>query len=123
MFHMLTCFNLEHDVTIDEFHRSLATFATHLASANLIHSTGPIGRRQADTIMDTDDERDHEFFFIMSFRDRAQCDRAIQHILPRAEPAATIHEAVFSKIRDQVFICWEDMEGLTGHSSRHLHGD
>ena len=59
--------------------------------------------------MDTDSERDHQFFFIMSFRDREQCDRAVAHIYSKEEPAESIHNAVFTMIKDQVFICWEDI--------------
>jgi hypothetical protein len=59
--------------------------------------------------MDTDSERDHEYFFIMSFRDRAQCDRTAEHIYAHEEPGDSIHKSVFSKIRDEVFICWEDV--------------
>jgi hypothetical protein len=45
MFHMLTCFNLKPTITIDEFHQSIANFTTHLRNNELVHSTGPIGRR------------------------------------------------------------------------------
>ena len=109
MFHMLTCFNLRPDISIGEFQQSLAEFTAHQLELELIHSTGPVGRRQRDTIMDTDAERDHEYFFIMSFRDRAQCDRAIEYVLRREKPGETIHGAVFSKVKDQIFIAWEDL--------------
>ncbi len=109
MFHMLTCFNLDPDVSIDEFKESLAVFDAHLLDLKLIHSTGPVGRRQHHPIMDTDRERDHEYFFIMSFRDRAQCDRAVDHILPHEEPADSIHHTMHAKVCDPIFICWEDV--------------
>ena len=109
MFHMLTCFNLQPEITIDEFRQAIADLTAHLKDSELVHSTGPIGRRQSDTIMDTDSERDHEYFFIMSFRDRAQCDRAVEYILPHGEPGESIHEAVYSKVADPIFICWEDL--------------
>ena len=86
MFHMLTCFNLKPEITLDQIRQSLAEFTEHMKEVDLVHSTGPIGRRQSDTLMDTDSERDQEFFFIMSFRDRAQCDRAVKYILPDEEP-------------------------------------
>ena len=109
MFHMLTCFNLKPEITLDEIRQSLAEFTEHMKQVDLVHSTGPIGRRQRDTIMDTDSERDHDYFFITSFRDRAQCDRAVEYILPHKEPGESRHTAVFSKVRDQIFICWEDV--------------
>ena len=106
---MLTCFNLQPEVSIDEFRQSLDDFTTHLKKVELVHSTGPIGRRQRDTIMDTDDERDHEYFFIMSFRDRTQCDQSVEYILPHKEPGESIHKAVYAKVKDPIFICWEDL--------------
>ena len=109
MFHMLTCFNLKSEITLGEFRQSLAEFTEHMKKVDLVHSTGPVGRRQRDTIMDTDNERDHNYFFITSFRDRAQCDRAVEYILPDEEPAETSHTAIYSKVRDQIFICWEDV--------------
>ena len=77
--------------------------------AELIHSTGPVGRWQSDTIMDTDSERDQQFFFITSFRDRAQCDRAVRQIFAQREPGDSIHKAAYANIVDQIFICWEDL--------------
>jgi len=59
--------------------------------------------------MDTDGERNHEYFFITTFRDRAQCDQAVDYILPHEEPGEAIHKAVYSKVADPVFICWEDL--------------
>ena len=109
MFHMLSCFNLKPDRTVDEFRRAVADFTAHLKKIDLVQSTGPVGRRQTDTIMDTDGERDHQYFFIMTFRDRAQCDRAVEQIYSQTEPEDSVHQAVYSMIKDQVFICWEDI--------------
>ena len=109
MFHMLSCFNLKPDGTVDEFRRSVADFTAHLKKIDLVESTGPVGRRQTDTIMDTDSERDHEYFFIMTFRDRAQCDRAVEHIYSLTEPEDAVHKAVYALIEDPVFICGEDV--------------
>lgn len=109
MLHMLSCFDLKPGVSINDFRQALAEFSTHLEEADMLLSTGAIGRRFRDTIMDTDDERDHEYFFIMSFQDRAQCDRAIEYILPHEEPGESAHNAVYLKVQDPVFICWEDL--------------
>ena len=123
MFHMLSCFNLRPDRTVDEFRRSVAGFTAHLKKIDLVESAGPLGRRQTDTItesagplgrrqtdtiMDTDTERDHEYFFIMTFRDRAQCDGAVEHIYSLTEPEDSVHKAVYAMIENPVFICWED---------------
>ncbi len=107
---MLTCFNLRDGVTIDEFRAALNAFHEHLVEGAFVHATGPVGQRQRHEVMDTDDERDHEYFFIMTFRDRAQCDRAVEYIYRHDEPAESIHHRVYEKIADPVFICWEDVE-------------
>ena len=60
MFHLLSCFNLKAGITIDEFRYSLADHTAHQQALDLVDSTGLIGRRQSDTIMDTDNERDHQ---------------------------------------------------------------
>ena len=109
MFHMLSCFNLKPDRTVDEFCRSVADFTAYLKKIDLVQSAGPVGRRQTDTIMDTDSERNHEYFFIMTFRDRAQCDRAVERIYSQTEQEGAVHKAVHAMIEDQVFICWEDI--------------
>ena len=109
MFHMLTCFNLKPEVSMEEFRQSLIKFTAHLSEIELVDSTGPIGRRQRHPIMDTDSERDHEYYFIMSFRDRAQCDRSVAYILRHKEPAESIHSAVYSSVKDPIFICGEDL--------------
>jgi hypothetical protein len=109
MFHMLTCFDLEPEASLDEFREALARFTRHMKDIDLVERTGPIGRRQRHPIMDTDDERDHEYYFIMSFRDRFQCDRAVEYILPRKQPVESIHSAVHTRVKDPIFICWEDV--------------
>ena len=94
---------------MDGFRQSLTDFTAHLGEIELVHSTGPIGRRQRHEVMDTDSERDHEYYFITSFRDRPQCDRSVEYILRHTEPAESIHRAVYSSVKDPIFICWEDL--------------
>ena len=110
MFHMLTCFNLKPGVEIETFRDALDRFVDHMRSVGLVEGAGPIGRRQSDTIMDTDDERDHEYFMVMSFRDRAQSDDAVDLMRKHQDPSETVHHAVYSRAKDMVFICWEDIE-------------
>jgi hypothetical protein len=107
---MLTCFNLQPGRKIGDFQRAIIGFSTHMQNLGLLHSMSPIGRRQTNTIMDTDTERDHQYFFTMSFRDREQCDQAVAHIVPHEAPTDDLHTAVYAGIKDQVFICWEDIE-------------
>ncbi len=110
MFHMLTCFDLTPDVEIGAFRAAYSDFVAHLQSIGLVEGTGPIGRRQSDTPMDTDSERDHEYFVIMSFRDRAQVDVAYAQFLSRQEPTNSIHHKVQTMMQNPVFICWQDVE-------------
>ncbi len=109
MFHMLSCFDLESSSTIDEFQQSLTRFVAHLRERDAVVSVGAIGRRQKHPIMDTDNERSQEFYFILSFRDRNQCDHAVSLIAPHQEPEESIHIAVTSRMTNGVFICWEDV--------------
>ncbi len=110
MFHMLTCFNLQPGISIKQFQTALDELSERMVGLGLLHSTGPIGRRQRHPVMDTDDERNHEFFFMMSFADRQQCDRAVEHMSPRDGPDDALHRATYGKVRDPIFICWEDIE-------------
>ncbi len=110
MFHMLTCFDLKPDVEIGAFGAALADYTVHLQELDLVESNGPIGQRQSDTILDTDGERHHQFFTTMSFRDRSQADAAVDYIKAHTEPGHSIHHAVYSKVQNQIFICWQDMD-------------
>ena len=109
MFHMMSCFNLRPGVSIQAFSETMAVLFEQLRGQDLVESMGPIGRRQDDTPMDTDQERDHQYFFILSFRDREQCDRSYDHILARLEPEKSRHQDMLSKVEDPVFICFEDI--------------
>ena len=107
---MLTCFNLKPGESIESFRDALGELTAHLKEKSLVDTVGPIGLRQRDTIMDTDDERDHQYFFIMSFTDRAQCDRSVEYMYREEEPADTLHKRTYGKIEDPVFISWLDIE-------------
>ena len=109
MFHMLSCFNLKPGTTIGAFQRSLTELDEYLRNIDLVLTTGPIGRREHHPVMDTDSERDHEFFMIMTFRDRTQCDHSVEHVKCGEEPGNSLHCAVWQKVKDPVFICWEDV--------------
>jgi len=111
MFHMLSCINLKSDISIAEFRDALAEMTAFLQSKDLLQETGPIGRRIRHPVMDTDAERNHEYFFVMSFADRAQCDQAVAHVYRHEDPGHSIHQAVFDAVADDaVFICWEDVD-------------
>ena len=108
--HMLTAFNLVQGATLAEFRDALDRLTEHMVSLDMLEETGPLGRRVRDTIMDTDEDRKQEYFFIMTFRNRAQCDRAVDYILPRKEPGDSVHRGVEALVRDPVFLCWQDLD-------------
>ena len=111
MFHMLSCINLKPGLSIEDFRDAVTEMTVLLQGQDLLHETGPIGRRARHPVMDTDAERDHEYFFIMSFTDRAQCDRAVAEVYRHEEPGHSTHQRVFDAVEDDaVFICWEDVE-------------
>lgn len=107
---MISCFNLAEGVDIDAFRTGYAAFFEEMRKAGLAEATGPIGRQVNDTPMDTDDERDHAFFVVMTFRDRAQMDEAYAHIERHVAPGEDEHNGVMGMVRDPVFICWQDLE-------------
>lgn len=109
MFHMLSCFNLLPGEDVDTFRRDYDAFAAEMKKLGLLAASGPVGRRQSDTPMDTDEERDHAFFAIMSFRDRDQVDAAYAYIKRHVEPGASAHDSVYTRVDKPVFICWEDL--------------
>ena len=106
----MPCFNLGPDETIEAFGRSLDRLTASLVERDLLLSTGPVGRRVRHEIMDTDDERDHEYFFLMNFRDREQCDRAVAYLQSAQTSVDEIHRSVYARVRDPVFICWQDLD-------------
>ncbi len=109
MFHMLSCFNLKPGEEIETFRSAYAAFVDEMKKLDLVEATGPIGHRQNDTPMDTDNERDHEFFVVMSFRGRAQVDAAYAHIERHFGPGDAAHDQVYRRVLDPVFICWQDL--------------
>lgn len=110
MFHMLSCFDLKSDEKIDDFNIAYTDFVKQMQILELVESTGPIGRRESDTPMDTDDSRSQKYFVLMSFRDRPQVDAAYAHIMKHIEPGEVEHDAVYTKVTNPIFICWQDIE-------------
>ena len=60
--------------------------------------------------MDTDGERDHECFFVVIVRYRAQCHRAYAYLVPYEESGESIHKSVYANVTNQFFICWQDLK-------------
>ena len=109
MLHMMGCFYLDPSSSLDALRDDFEQYVRHLKDIDLLVEARPIGRRYADTPMDTDEERDHEFYVLMSFRDRSQMDAAYGHIEASKKPAAGLHLNFMKRIRDPVFFCWEDV--------------
>ena len=107
---MLTCFDLKPKHSIKEFQKSLAHYTAHMHKLDLVESHSPIGLRQSDTILDTDDERKQKYFMIMHFRDREQSDNAVAYIKNLEEPSKSLHTNAYSKTQNLIFISWEDIE-------------
>jgi len=61
---------------------------------DLVHSNSPVGLRQSDIILDTDDKRKQKYFMLMHFKDREQSDKALTYINSHQEPAESIHKSV-----------------------------
>ena len=108
MYQFISCFNLKAGITAEDFNQSLLEFKNHLLEENLVDSVSALGKRDRHPVMDTDDERDHQYFFTMAFTDRAQCDRAVKYIYAHTEPGHTVHETMYGKIQDPVFFCWDE---------------
>ncbi|MBT5242786.1 MAG: hypothetical protein HOL66_00920 [Rhodospirillaceae bacterium] len=109
MFHMLSCFNLKLGEDMDAFRSAYVDFVDYMKSIDLVEDSGAIGRRQPDTPMDTDNERQHEYFVIMSFRNQTQVDAAYAYIKKHVEPGESSHNDVYKKVQDPIFICWQDL--------------
>lgn len=109
MFHMLSCFNLNPGEEIEAFSAAYTRYVDEMKRIGLVESSGSIGSRQCDTPMDTDDERDHEYFVVMSFRDREQVDAAYAQIMCHNGPSDIAHDSVYTRVLDPVFICWQDL--------------
>jgi len=107
---MLTCFDLKPKHSIKEFQKSLAYYTAHMHELDLVESHSPVGLRQSDTILDTDDERKQKYFMIMHFRDREQSDNAVAYIKNIEEPSKSLHTNAYSKTQNLIFISWEDIE-------------
>ena len=110
MYRMLTCFNLADGVTIAEFDALLRRFSNELVGAGLLVSTGPIGNRHRHPVMDTDADRDHEYFFEMCFHDLAQCDEAVNRFQDRDGHPDADHVTLHTMVKAPVLLCREALD-------------
>ena len=108
MFHMHTSFDLAPGIAIDDYRKVLDRFTADMLDKDLIEGTGPIMERCHHPVMDTDEDRGHQYFFVMTFTDRAQCDAAVSHIKAGDTDSDPIHRAVYKDIICPIFSCWVD---------------
>ena len=110
MFHMLTCFDLKPEHTLEEFQQSLEDYSSFMQEQGLGVGHSPIGLRQSDSILDTDDEREQKYFMLMHFSDREQSDNAVAYIKSHKEPGKSLHLKAYSQTQNLIFISWEDID-------------
>ena len=108
MIHMLSSFDLKPGEDFAIFQSDYTDFVADLRAAGIIEGAGPLGARVSDTPMDTDDERDHSYYSVLSFRDRAQLDAAYAHIEAHRRPGTDTHLKMYRRVTNSIFLCWED---------------
>ncbi len=108
MIQMLSRFDLKPGIAFDAFAEHYFGFAEEMRERELIVSTGPIGRRIADTPMDTDADDAPEFYAVMTFRDRAQLDAAYAYMEGRSSTVSKHHAVVHRAVANPVFTCWSE---------------
>jgi hypothetical protein len=110
MLHMHTSFDLAQGTSIEDFGTALNIFSEMMVAKGLVVETGPIAKRCKHPIMDTDEQRGHQYFFVMSFRDREQCDDAVRHIQESKSDSDPVHRAVYANIVEPIFSCWLELD-------------
>ena len=109
MVHMLSCFNLAPGEALEHMQQDIARFSDELLGAGLVRSVSRVGRRFRHPVMDTDSDRNLEFYLIITFEDRAQCDRAVAEVFRHEGSLDSAHASVLGPVSDPVFVCWEDL--------------
>ncbi|MEM7359908.1 MAG: hypothetical protein AAF431_12480 [Pseudomonadota bacterium] len=109
MFHMLSCFDLRPGVSLAECQKSFLQYGEYMVDLGLVDSSDPIGQRDTDTILDTDEGRTQQYFQLMHFTDKDQSERAVAYIKSMQEPGKSIHQQLYAKLENMVFVCWADI--------------
>jgi len=108
MIHMMSRFDLKDGVDLKTFREDYRAFVALMQAKGLVEETGPVGRRVADTPMDTDEAVASTYFVVMSFRDRAQMDEAYTHIAATFAGDENGHPSVHTAVTNSAFLCWDD---------------
>ena len=109
MFHMLSSFDLKEGESLIEFQCDLTEFIKLLKQHDLIIECGPVGKRDQNTILDTDDRNSREYFMLMHFADKTQSERAVAFIYQTDPKKTYIHPQMYERATNMVFTCWEDI--------------
>ena len=112
MIHMLSRFNLKSGIDPKVFADRYLQLVAEMQSRNLAETSGPVGRRFADTPMDTDAPEAQEYYAVMIFRDAVQLNSAYAFLnSTQAHSAdAKTHEFIKDAVETPVFTCWQDIE-------------
>ena len=110
MIHMLSRFDLQPDTTIETLRERYEAFAARMMALDLVVSTGPLGRREEHTPMDTDHADAPAYYAIMSFRDRRQLDDAYAYMKHPDQQSEENHRSIHQAIKNSVFTCWRDLD-------------
>ncbi len=110
MLHMHTSFDLSPEVNIEDYRSTLNRFSSLMKENDLIVGTGPVLERCRHPIMDTDKDRAHQYFFVISFTDREQCDAAVRNIQAAHPESDPVHRAIYRDIIHPIFSCWVDSD-------------
>ena len=94
------------NITLEDFERMLRGMSAELEALDLVVETGPIYQRFRHPVMDTD-ETDDEWFFTMTFRDRDQCEKAVQYMYREKGKGIEEHNRLQAMVCDAEFSCWE----------------
>ena len=76
----------------------------------MLAQSGRVGQRVQHPVMDTDPSPALEYFVLMSFASREQCDEAVDAIFKAEKPIDEPHSVVLSQICEPVFTCWQDCD-------------
>ena len=83
-----------------------------MRAKDLALTTGPVDRRVANTLMDTDAQDAQEYYAVMTFRDETQLDHAYAFLedTPAVSKDAITRSYVKQSVANSVFTCWQDID-------------
>ena len=105
MLRMHVRFDLKDDADFSEFQIALENFSAHLLTEDFI--TGwELNRRHPHEEFDSTSSTT-AYLAKMEFSGREQADAAIAYIKQHSEPTQTLHQDVFSLVKNQEFLFYE----------------